>query len=128
MKAQGFWSKSRIVEACLIGTSFLLVGAMCLWLSLKDKSAANTADISLKGERLYSLTLDHQEEIDIPSDHGHILVDVDVGKIAVKSSPCPSQYCVHQGYKSHEGESIICAYEGLSITLRSVGGVEVIHV
>lgn len=128
MKARGFWSKSRIVEACLIGTSFLLVAAMCLWLSLKGKSAANTADISLKGERLYSLMLDHHEEIDIPSDHGHILVDVDVGKIAVKSSPCPSQYCVHQGYKSHEGESIICAYEGLSITLRSVGGVEVIHV
>ena len=48
------------------------------------------------------------------------VVSVDYGRVAVVESDCPSQDCVHTGWCSHAGQSIICLPNGVEIRL--VGG------
>ncbi len=40
---------------------------------------------------------------------GHMLLQVEAGKIRVRSSDCPEQICVHTGWISQKGQILVCA-------------------
>ena len=126
MKAKGSFLngvKAHMAEICVASAAFICVLSLCLWLALKPKEKATCADIVDHGEGVMTLPLDKDDLVEVPSRHGHLLVKVLGGKAAVVFSPCPSQYCVHQGYKEHDGDSIVCAYEGISVYLHGDSGV-----
>ncbi len=119
MQAKGSSKENRryLIEGIAIGVSFLLVLSLCLFLSLRPKATALSAEIVQHGQVVQKVDLSHDQDIDLASDHGHMHLVVQNGKIAVTSSPCKTQYCVHQGYKGNEGETILCAYEGVGVYL-----------
>ena len=112
-----------VLGVALIG---LVVASLCVGLAPKEN--ASTAKVYLRGEELYSLSLDAPREIEIPLDDGVMVLSVKDGGIAVTSSPCPSQYCVHQRYKTKVGESILCAHEGVAIYLYGEEAITEVHV
>ena len=54
-----------------------------------------TQKLSLATPKLYS--------------QGRIILQVESGKVRVKSSDCPEQICVHAGWISKKGQIIVCA-------------------
>lgn len=109
---------ARIVEMTLLGAAFLGVLASCLFLWLRPKGVATTATVLFKGEVIHRLFLQEEKELAIATDIGEVHIHIHDGGVAIESSPCMSQYCVHQGFKSKAGESIVCAPAGLSILLQ----------
>ncbi|MCI1244549.1 MAG: NusG domain II-containing protein [Bacilli bacterium] len=55
-------------------------------------------------------------------EKGLVTISVEPGRIAVKESHCPHQYCVKEGYISRPGQNIICAPNELLITLTGSTG------
>ena len=109
----------HIIEAIFFG--LLLVGLL-VWIivgNLSSSGKAHYAEVVYKGQVVYSLSLREDKTIDLQVDDGVMKIDVKDGKIAVISSPCPRQYCVGQSYLDKDGASIVCAHEGVLITLRS---------
>lgn len=39
---------------------------------------------------------------------GQMVLEIQDSKIRIKHSNCPRQFCVHQGWVTYDGESIIC--------------------
>lgn len=120
--------KSHIREALIFGGSFLVIGAICLFLAFRGKSNAAYAEVVREGEVVHRLSLDEEKHLHVQGKHGELEIEVKGGKVAIVSSPCPSQFCVHQGYKDKEGESIICAYEGVMVILAGEAPIEGITV
>ena len=120
--------KSMLIEALAFGTSFLLVLGLCLFLALKPKAGAKIAEVVHEGEIVLRLDLEEDGHHRVKGNHDEVEIAVIGKKVAIVSSPCPSQFCVHQGYKDKEGESIICAYEGISVLLVGNAAIESIEV
>ena len=120
MKPRPSWIKRLVehkVEAIVLGVILIALVTSTLIMAFRPRSGAESAKVFLKGEELYSLSLREDKEIDVTVDHGVMHISVKNGGVAVISSPCPSQYCVNQGYRYHAGESILCAHEGLAVYL-----------
>lgn len=60
------------------------------------------------------------EEIEIQGRHSKMTIGIDHNAIAVVSSGCPGQECVHQGWAKNPNRPIICAHNGIFIDI--VGG------
>ena len=58
-------------------------------------------------------------------EEGSLEIHAKKNAIAVLSSSCPGQDCVHQGYISHANEVIVCAPLGVYITLTGAASNEV---
>ena len=117
MKATGSFLKTHLVEgAILFGLLALIVGS-CLFVTLSPRETATYADVTMQGQLLYHLDLQVHATKTIVTHEGDVVVDVKDKSVAIVSSPCPSQYCVRQGYKGKVGESIVCAHLGITITL-----------
>jgi len=117
MQARPSSFKRHLVEAAFIGGAFVVTLAVALATTFSPKADARYANVVLRGELVQRVDLSEAKEFEVSTKHGHVHIRVKDGKIGILSSPCPSQYCVHQGEKSKAGESIVCAYEGLAITL-----------
>lgn len=45
---------------------------------------------------------------DVSLRDGKMVLEIRDSKIRIKHSDCPRQFCVHQGWVTYDGESIIC--------------------
>lgn len=115
-KTQRHWVEILVFSLALIATILAVI-----FVSIPASQKATYADVSVKGEivRRIELNQDATYQVDVP--HGTMQISVKNGKIAVFSSPCPGQYCVHQGEKEHIGDTLICAHEGVAIYLVGEG-------
>ena len=48
---------------------------------------------------------------------GETIIVINNGQARFKKSPCPNQYCVHQGWLSHAGQVAICLPNQISLQL-----------
>lgn len=104
-----------------VSVAFCAIIGLLLGFLLTPKSTAAT----IKGPDFsYSVRLDEDRIYEVQGKMGEMLLEVRDGKIGVKQSGCPNQYCVHQGY--HDGgASIVCAYNEVMISFET-GDYEVI--
>lgn len=101
--------KLRALDVIVI-VAIVLGSAGWLWASKFDgKASASTArqvSVYHDGVLAEKLRLDTDREISLLK--GKILLEIRADRIRVKSSHCPRQFCVHQGWARYEGESIVC--------------------
>ena len=114
-----FFKKSFLFEAIVFGLILLGIILSIVLLNRGEGEKAHYAEVVYKGQVVYSLSLREDKSVDLAVEDGLMTIEVKEGKIAVTSSPCPNQYCVGQRYLDKAGSSIICAHEGVLITLRS---------
>jgi hypothetical protein len=70
------------------------------------------------GDKIYATySLDQNRNIDIQGPIGITRIVIADGKARFESSPCPNQYCVHQGWLSHKGQAAICLPNQVSLEL-----------
>jgi hypothetical protein len=72
-------------------------------------------EISLDNKPLYALPKTANRNVTVMGPLGKSVVEINKGKVRMKSSPCPDQICVHQGWI--ERGTIICLPNKIIITV-----------
>ena len=62
--------------------------------------------------------LNQTRELHIKGSLGESIIVINNGQARFKQSPCPNQYCVHQGWLSHAGQVAICLPNQVSLQLQ----------
>jgi len=109
------WSKPLLGDVLIILVGLIFV--TCLFKALWHNEHAAKLQIRL-GDKIYATySLDQNRNIDIQGPIGITRIVIDNGKARFASSPCPNQYCVHQGWLSHKGQAAICLPNQVSLEL-----------
>ena len=61
--------------------------------------------------------LNQTRELHIKGPLGESIIVINNGQARFKQSPCPNQYCVHQGWLSHSNQVAICLPNQVSLQL-----------
>ncbi len=61
--------------------------------------------------------LNQKRELRVKGPIGDSIIVINNGQARFKQSPCPNQYCVHQGWLSHAGQVAICLPNQVSLQL-----------
>lgn len=104
------------IDLIIIGI-IILIGLVTLAFQKSTKSA-ELAEIYINSTLVKTVSLKQNGTFTVPEAESFV-VEVNDGKIAVCSSPCKNKVCVHQGYISKTGQSIVCLPYALSV--RTVG-------
>ena len=100
--------------------ALLLVAAISLIVVLSYSSSKYLkATISVQNDVVEVIDLSKKEDKEyiIHGLNGDLRVHTHDGAIAVISSNCPHQDCVHMGYVKQSNRPIICAYNGVIIVI-----------
>ena len=94
-----------------------LVTLICVFAFRMKKNLV--AKIHVKNEVVETIDLTKKEEKDylVKGINGYVHVHTHDGAIAITESNCPHQDCVKTGYVRETGRPIICAYNGVYITI-----------
>jgi len=119
LKAKEFFHK-HLFDLLLVGAVALSAGGVFLYQTFKKKETALSASVFREKTLLEEVDLSSlKEEVDktYQGSETSFTVGFRKGAVAILESGCPSQYCVHQGWVSESGSSIICAYNSVRVTL-----------
>jgi hypothetical protein len=109
------WSKPLLGDVLVILVGLIFV--TCFFKALWHNEHAAKLQIRL-GDKIYATySLDQNRNIDIQGPIGITRIVIANGKARFASSPCPNQYCVHQGWLSHKGQAAICLPNQVSLEL-----------
>jgi hypothetical protein len=71
-----------------------------------------------QGDAIYAtLSLDQERTLDIHGPLGDSRIVIHQGQVRFERSPCPNQYCVHQGWLRRAGQVAICLPNQISLEL-----------
>ena len=85
----------------------VLAGAVALIFFTGRSTGPAEAEIRQNGELIDTIPLDTDTEFTIEGDYINV-VTVRNGEIAITSSDCPGEDCVHSGWRGTSGQSIVC--------------------
>ncbi len=85
----------------------VLAGAVALIFFTGRSTGPAEAEIRQNGELIDTIPLDTDTEFTIEGDYINV-VTVRNGEIAITSSDCPGEDCVHSGWRSTSGQCIVC--------------------
>jgi hypothetical protein len=115
MASTSKWTKPLIGDVLVILFSLVFVGY--LFTILWHSEQATKLQIRL-GDKIYATySLAQNRSIDIQGPIGITRILIANGKVRFAHSPCPNQYCVHQGWLSHQGQAAICLPNQVSLEL-----------
>jgi hypothetical protein len=71
-----------------------------------------------QGEKIYgNFSLNQSRELSVHGPLGITKILIKNGQVRFVSSPCRNQYCVHQGWLTHDGQVAICIPNQVSLEL-----------
>lgn len=112
--------KKTLRNDLILVISLLLVAVVAFVVIISTRTKTNLiAKISVQNTVVEVIDLSKKEDkdYDIQGINGHLHVRTHNGAIAVISSNCPHQDCVHMGYVSETNKPIICAYNAVYIII-----------
>lgn len=112
--------KKTLRNDLILVISLLLVAVIAFVVIISTRTKTNLiAKISVQNTVVEVIDLSKKEDkdYDIQGINGHLHVRTHNGAIAVISSNCPHQDCVHMGYVSESNKPIICAYNAVYIII-----------
>ena len=106
-------------DLIVIGSLLLvtIITLVCVFVFRTKKNLI--AKIHVQNEVVETIDLSKKEEKDylVKGINGYVTVHTHNGSIAIVQSNCPHQDCVKMGYVSTSNRPIICAYNGVYITI-----------
>ena len=112
--------KKLLRNDLIVICSLLLVTIITLVCVFVFRTKKNLiAKIHVQNEVVETIDLSKKEEKDylVKGINGYVTVHTHNGSIAIVQSNCPHQDCVKMGYVSTSNRPIICAYNGVYITI-----------
>lgn len=102
-----------VILAIVTGTLF--------WMKTNSQKA-DVVTIYKEGEKIQELSLKEDMEFSVKNNYTNHIVVKD-GKVSITESDCPGEDCVHSGWISDAGRSIVCLPNRVEIRIE--GNVEV---
>lgn len=100
----------------IAGVILFALALMGYYLFFFSAGEASVARIYQEGQVVRELRLDRDVEFVLEGDFRNV-VTVQDGKIAITESDCPGADCVHSGWISRPGRSIVCLPNRVEIRL-----------
>ncbi len=114
---QGDGTRFRPGDAVAIAAVVLLALGLLLAYALFSGGTENLrVEIWQNGEKLRELPLGENAEVTLEGDYTNV-VTVRDGRVAITRSNCPGEDCVHTGWISQGGRSIVCLPNRVEIRL-----------
>lgn len=117
-----------LLGSLLIGTTAIYVGRAIS--SKQENSTDIVATVLYEGNKMeipgkdgknmnpFSLAnINEYQEIEIEGRHTTLVIGLKHNAIAIVSSGCPGQECVHEGWISKANHPIVCAHNGIYIEI-----------
>lgn len=98
-----------------VALGLLLV--ITLFATLWSNESAAKVQVKQGGKIYGTYTLNQSRQIHIHGLRGETVISIQNGKARFARSPCPNQYCVHQGWLSKVGQVAVCLPNHISIEL-----------
>ena len=120
-----FW-----IDVVIVASLLVVTGVTFAVTYFPKDSGSLIANIYLKQEKIRSINLSELGDeptiytVNIDEDE-HVNIEAKHNAIRVKESTCPHQYCVHTGWISDAGRSIICVPYELVITIEGTSSFDV---
>lgn len=105
-----------VISLIIVGAVFGLMGAGP---GHDPTPRVKQAMIYRDGTRIEYLDLAQNREV--PLSEGAMVLEIQDGRIRMKHSDCGRQFCVHQGWAAHNGETIICVPHKTVIEIQGEG-------
>ncbi len=102
-----------------VGAVLLLAVVVFVAFLLPAQVEGACVQVYQNGQLLQTLSLTQDRELVVTGEY-HCTVTIKDGAVAVTRSDCPGEDCVHSGWISTPGRSIVCLPNALEI--RVVGG------
>lgn len=112
------FQKGDILAIILV--ALLAAGVFLSFLPGRSK-APSQAEVYLNGQRVETLILSKDQVFTITGQYSNTITVKD-GRIAITASDCPGSDCVHSGWVSSSGRSIVCLPNGLEIRVIAQSG------
>ncbi len=114
-----------IARRILLSFVLLIVTVVSFFLSSKLILHDKIIYIRVKGNAVYIGALAEDRKITIKATYGVVRIQIKGNRVAVVDAECPDKNCVRTGWRSHEGDSILCEPNQLVILiLENDGGLE----
>ena len=105
----------------LIGDWLVIIGGILavffMFQQFWNSEQASKLKIRQGDKIIGTYDLNQSRELHIKGPLGESIVAISNGQARFKQSPCPSQYCVHQGWLNHAGQVAICIPNQISLQL-----------
>lgn len=115
MTAKGGTTKPLLGDALIVLLSLVFVGSLFKFYWHHE----HAAKVQIRqGDKVFATySLDQNRTIEIKGPLGITSIVISNGKARFQHSPCPNQYCVHQGWLQHAGQVAICLPNQVSLEL-----------
>ena len=90
-----------------VAVLILTASIVCSFVIVPD-TAGSTVLVQVDGKTVGKLSLQENQELNVRGDRGKVVVEVRDGRVRVRDADCPNRICVRTGWRSHEGDAIIC--------------------
>lgn len=104
----------------IIGVALAALVLLVLFLRFSGSDTRPTVCIYREGKKIQELTLDQDGEYTVQGEYRN-RVTVRDGRVCVSESDCPGEDCVHSGWASRPGQSIVCLPNRVEIRLEGTG-------
>jgi len=94
-----------------------ILGVLYLFHTLWSSEQATKVQIRLDDKIYATYSLNQTREVHVQGKLGESVINIAQGKVRFVKSPCQGQYCVHQAWLSHAGQSAICLPNQVSLEL-----------
>ncbi|MDR0269193.1 NusG domain II-containing protein [Paenibacillus sp.] len=113
-----------LISAILIVAVLLMVPR---WVQNSNDSEKNHNDmkavIKVDGKVYQTVALTQEEQmIEVPSDHGHNVLKIHDHGIEMIDADCPDQVCLSFGFKTRNGDTIVCLPHRVIVEIEGDGG------
>ena len=102
--------------AAIIGVALAALVLLVLFLRFSGSDTRPTVCIYREGKKIQELTLDQDGEYTVQGEYRN-RVSVLGGRVCMAESDCPGEDCVHSGWISRPGQSIVCLPNRVEIRL-----------
>ena len=103
----------------LLLIAIILIVSLGISLHLfSSKDNPTVAELYINNKLAKVIPLSQEGYFKYKYDNVSFSVDVKEGRVRISESNCPRKVCVHQGWISHSGESIICVPNKVVVKIR----------
>jgi len=117
---QSFYAQTTIADRLIICLGLFLL----LWLYnvywIGSNKSSDYALIYVMNQAPIQVDLQHSQQITIKGRLGESLIEVKDGRIRFITSPCHSQFCIHAGWLTNNGDFVACLPNQVSIELHNL--------
>ncbi len=113
-------AKSKKLRNDIILTASILIVAASVFFIISLMSAdGGYVEVKKDGEIIASYPLSENIEVEIGDEKEYNLLIIENGKAYMKDASCPDKLCMHQGYVSQNGETLVCLPNKTTVTVVS---------